>query len=57
LNNEPLECDRNDGFKWSYGPYPQTKGIWMWNKPIDFKLKTSNKEVSKLLLTAVKTTL
>ena len=29
----------NSGFRWSYGSSPYTKGIWMWNKPIDVTIE------------------
>ncbi|CAF0937974.1 unnamed protein product, partial [Brachionus calyciflorus] len=37
------------GFKWSYGSSPHTKGIWMWNTPIQVNLD-NGKEISVLLM-------
>ena len=32
---------KNNGFEWSYGSRTNTKGIWMWNRPVMIK-KDSN---------------
>ncbi len=36
------------GFNWSYGSSSHTKGIWMWNTPINYRL--GEKEVSLLFM-------
>lgn len=51
--NEDIQLDNeiNTGFNWSYGSNSHTKGIWMWNTPINIKLKSqNNKEISILLM-------
>lgn len=39
------DINEENGFKWSYGSAPHTKGIWMWNSPIVIKSSTNGKEV------------
>ncbi len=39
----------NKGFKWNHGIEPETKGLWMWSKPIIVK-QSVGKEIAILIM-------
>ena len=38
-----------NGFHWAYGSNSHTKGIWMWNTPIDYKLNDQDVKKNALI--------